>query len=230
MSIRVAAVAAGGAVLILSGCYGVHNRALPQGEAAYRVIPNPEQGLPRSAIHPGDRLSVRVLGEADLSSEQVWVDGDGRIQIPLAGEVTAAGHSPAEVREVIEQRLAARYVRDPQVAVTILEHAKQAITVEGEVQHAGLYEAPPGLTLIGALALAQSTTNNAALDEVVIFREIDGRRMGARFNLAEIRVGKAPDPQIVAGDTVVVGRSAVKSAWHDFLQAAPAFSIFYYLK
>ncbi|HZU64667.1 MAG TPA: polysaccharide biosynthesis/export family protein [Novosphingobium sp.] len=215
---------------LLSGCYGTHNSALPHGPAAYQVAPSVEDGQARSAVQAGDRLAVRVLGEPDLTSDQVWVDGNGRIQLPLAGEMQAGGLTPEVVRDEIARRLSARYVRNPQVAVTIIEHAKQAITVEGEVQQAGLFEAPPGLTLLGALALAHSTTRDAALDEVVIFRTVEGRRMAARFNIAEIRVGKAADPQVLAGDVVVVGRSAIKSVWHDFLQAAPAFSVYYWLK
>lgn len=216
--------------LALTGCYGTHNPNLPRGEAAYEIAPSADKGLIKNAIQPGDRLSIRVLGEPDLTSDQVWVDGAGRMQLPLVGEIVAGGRSPQELRDEIQQKLGTRFVRDPQVSVGILEHSKEAIAVEGEVQHAGLYDAPPGLTLIGALALAQSTTRDAALDEVVIFRTVDNRRMAARFNISEIRVGKAADPQIVAGDTIVVGRSSIKSIWHDFLQAAPAFAIFYYLK
>ena len=152
------------------------------------------------------------------------------MQLPLVGEVRAGGRSPSEVREYITQSLARNFLRQPQVAVGIIEHAKFSLTVEGEVQHAGRFEASPGMTLIGALALAQSTNKDANLEEVYIFRQLDDRRMGARFNLNEIRRGTMPDPQIVPGDVVVVGRSAVKGIWHEFLMAIPAFSIWYYLK
>ncbi|WP_292684542.1 hypothetical protein [Novosphingobium sp.] len=57
-----------------------------------------------------------------------------------------------------------------------------------------------------------------------------GQRMGGRFDLREIRAGKAPDPQILAGDTIVVGLSEGRSVYRDILQSAPLFNLFYLLK
>lgn len=199
----------------------------PRGAAAYAQIPEQVEGVDPGAIQPGDRLAIRVMGEADLSSENYWVDGSGLVQMPLAGELRAGGQSTSQLRQEIMARLGGRYIRDPQVAVSIVEHAKQSVTVEGEVQAAGRFEASPGLTLLGAMALARSTSPNAKLDEVVVFRELDGKRLVARFDLGAIRTGAAADPQILAGDRIVVGRSEVKGAWHDLLQTAPLFNIFY---
>ena len=67
----------------------------------------------------------------------------------------------------------------------------------------------------------------AKLDEILVFRTIDGRRMGARFDLNDIRSGRAEDPQIIGGDTVVVGYSSAKGIWQDFLASAPLFNLFY---
>jgi polysaccharide export outer membrane protein len=61
----------------------------------------------------------------------------------------------------------------------------------------------------------------------VVFRQLNGQRLAARFDLKSIRNGRAVDPQIIAGDIVVVGRSALKGAWYDLLQAAPLFNVFY---
>lgn len=215
--------------LALGGCVS-SSSTLPRGEAAYAIIPEAAVGQDEGAIQPGDRLSVRVLGESDLTSDQIWVDGGGKIQLPLVGEVVAAGRSLGDVTQEVTAKLASRYIREPQVAISIVEHAKFSVTVEGEVQHAGRFEASPNLTLIGALALAQSTTRDAKLDEVVVFRQLNGKRLAARFNLSEIRKGGALDPRIYPGDVVVVGRSWIKGSWHDLLQAAPLFNLFYVLK
>ena len=218
------------ASLACAGCDVRPANNLPGGQSAYASIPAKAQGIELGAIQPGDRLYIRVLGETDLTSDQYWVDGSGMVQVPLAGELVAGGQTTGQLREEITKRLGARFIRDPQVAVNIADHNKTSVTVEGEVQRAGRFEASPGLTLIGALALAQSTTKDAKFDEIVVFREMKDQRMAARFDLAEIRTGRAPDPQIIAGDVVVVGRSAVKGAWHDLLQAAPLFNLFYVLK
>lgn len=216
-----------GTSVFCAGC-GTHPALnMPSGAAAYDVIPVKPVGIKEGAIQPGDRLYIRVLNEPDLTSEQYWVDGGGKVQMPLAGELDASGRTIGELREEITERLAARYIRDPQVAISIVEHNKSSVTVEGQVQKAGRFEASPGMTLLGALALAQSTTRDAKLDEVVVFREVNGERLVARFHLGYIRAGRMPDPQIIPGDVVVVGRSAVKGTWHDILQAAPLFNAFY---
>ena len=55
---------------------------------------------------------------------------------------------------------------------------------------------------------------------------INGRRMAARFDLGKIRAGRAPDPQVLAGDVVVVGYSALRGVYRDVLQAAPLLNVF----
>ena len=64
----------------------------------------------------------------------------------------------------------------------------------------------------------------------MIFRLMDGKRLGARFNIGAIRNGQAVDPTIIAGDTVVVGRSALKQTWKEFLAAVPLANLFYILR
>jgi polysaccharide export outer membrane protein len=102
--------------------------------------------------------------------------------------------------------------------------------VEGDVREPGIFEAAPGTTLLSAIAQAKSTTDTAKLDEVMIFRNQAGQRLGARFNIGDIREGRAADPMILAGDTIVVGRSSLKNSWKQFLQAVPLLNLFYVFK
>ncbi len=175
----------------------------------------------------GDRLAIRVLGEPELTSDLYRVESTGYIQVPLAGEMIAAGLRPGELREELTRRLAARYIRDPQVAVIVVERRRTTFSVEGEVREPGIFEAAPQTTLLSAMAQAKSPTKVAQLNEVMVFRRVNGERMGARFDLSDIRKGRAADPQILAGDTIVVGRSALRGAWLEFLEAAPAFNLIY---
>ncbi|MFM5907906.1 MAG: polysaccharide biosynthesis/export family protein [Novosphingobium sp.] len=200
---------------------------LPQGASAYEVIPEKvDNGELSARIQPGDRLAIRVFGEPELSSENFRVDPVGFVQLPLIGEMIAAGQTPRELRAEITRRLGTRYIRDPQVAVTVLDRPRSTFTVEGSVESPGVFEANTGTTLLTALAQAKSPNKTARLDEIMVFRIVNGRRAGGRFNLTDIRRGLAPDPQILAGDTIVVGNSALKSTWRDFLAAAPLFNIF----
>jgi len=215
-------------LLACSACASQVQSPLAAGPAAYETIPvrvMDEQLAQR--IRPGDRLSVRVFGEPELTSDNYYVGSTGFVQIPLAGQVIAAGVTPEELRTELSRRLGARYIREPQVTVAIAERAKANFAVEGQVTEPGVYPADDGTTLLAALAQAKSPTRTAKLDEVLVFRTVDGKRLGARFDLRQVRAGVAPDPQIVGGDTIVVGYSATKGAFRDFLQAAPLFNLFY---
>lgn len=228
MTNKIALIVAAATILLCGGCeHGRANR-LPSGAAAYATIPikssDPEA---EEVIRIGDRLAIRVLGEPELTSDLYRVEGTGYIQVPLAGEMIAAGLRPVELREELTRRLAARYLRDPQVAVIVVERRKTSFSVEGEVREPGVFEASAQTTLLAAIAQAKSPTNVAKLNEVMVFRLLNGERMGARFDLKEIRNGNAADPQVLAGDTIVVGRSSLKGAWLEFLEAAPAFNLFY---
>ena len=62
--------------------------------------------------------------------------------------------------------------------------------------------------------------------QIGMFRHINGERFGARFDLARIRAGRDPDPQILPGDVVVVGYSPMRQLYLDVLKAAPLFNVF----
>jgi polysaccharide export outer membrane protein len=219
-------VAAAIMAMSLAGCAGTPN-PLPTGPQAYAVFPNTEAWPDEDTLRAGDHLSIRVLGEPELTSDAYVVDSNGSIQVPLAGQVPAAGRTSAQLRDELVKRLGERFIRDPQVAVIVTERRRTTFAVEGDVREPGVFEAMPGTSLLTAIAQAKSPTETASLDEVMIFRVVNGQRMGARFNVDDIRKGRAADPQILPGDTIVVGRSGLKSAWKQFLQAAPAFNLFY---
>jgi len=216
------------AALATTGCEHAREGTLPTGEAAYANFPPaPAARAEDEVLRVGDRLAIRVLGEPELTSDLYRVDGNGKVQVPLAGEIDAAGLKPGEVRDELTRRLASRFIRDPQVAVIVTERFRTTFAVEGDVREPGIFEASANTTLLSAIAQAKSPTNVARLDEVMIFRMINGQRAGARFNLTEIRRGVASDPQVLAGDTVVVGHSGAKGAWREFLQSMPLFNLFY---
>jgi len=202
---------------------------VPSGDAAYEAIPA-TAAVDLGAIEPRDRISIRVLGEPDISSDQYLVDDDGKLQMPLIGDIEAGGRTPAQLRDEIAKQLSTLYIRNAQVVVGIAERHKGTFTVEGEVREAGRFEATPEMTLLGAVAMARSPNNVANLSNVIILRTVKGQRMAARFDLHDVRSGRAPDPQIIAGDTVVVGYSVARGAWREFLQATPLFNIFYLVK
>jgi len=98
--------------------------------------------------------------------------------------------------------------------------------VQGEVIQPGSYEIQGPTTLLGALALARGESRVASLNEVVVFRTVNGQRMGAVFDVHSIRSGTAKDPEIVSNDLVIVGYSQAKSIWRDILSSVPLLNVF----
>ena len=212
----------------LAACSSQLYGDLPHGNAAYGVFPAIDQAVAPSEylIAPGDIVSLTVFGEPDLTIQKLPVDDAGNIQVPLIGVAQVSGLTAAKASLLIASRLGARFLRNPDVTLNVIEQTGQIVTVEGQVLKAGAYPVDRETTLLGAIALAQSPTRIAKLDQVVIFRTINHQRMAARFDITRIRAGRDPDPQILGGDVVVVGFSQAKSIYRDFLQAAPIFNIF----
>jgi polysaccharide export outer membrane protein len=169
-----------------------------------------------------DKLAINVFGVPELS-QTIQIDAGGRIAFPLAGTITVAGKTPDEIATEIATRLRGRYVRDPQVSVNLEETVSQVVTVDGQVAQPGLYPVVGRMTLMRAIATARGVTEFARLEDVVIFRSVGDREMAALYNLGAIRRGSYPDPEIFAGDIVVVGDSPARRLFRDVLQASPLF-------
>jgi polysaccharide biosynthesis/export protein len=172
-------------------------------------------------IGPFDKLIIDVFGIEELSKKEVQTDAGGRISFPLAGIVEAAGRTPAELEQILAERLRGRFVRDPQVTVNLKETVSQVITVDGEVKEPGLYPVIGRMTLMRAVATAKGTAEFAKLDDVVVFRTVKSQKMAALYNLKAIRRGYYEDPEVFANDVVVVGNSSARRLFKDALQIAP---------
>jgi len=212
---------------VLAACQPTLESDLPTAPAIYQVLGQapPQQTAPY-LVQPGDRLAITIYQEEDLSQPEMLVDEGGMINLPLIGEVQASGRTPAELARAIEQAYGSRFLRNPQASVALIAMRPRTITVEGQVNGPGLFEYQPGFTLLSAIAAAGSPAFDAELDEVLVFRTIDGQRAGARFDLTEIRAGRLADPALQPGDTIVVGYSAVRGLWRDFLRTVPLLAIF----
>jgi polysaccharide biosynthesis/export protein len=172
-------------------------------------------------IGPFDKLVIDVFGIEELSKKEVQTDAGGRISFPLAGIVEAAGRTPAELEQIIAERLRGRFVRNPQVTVNLKETVSQVITVDGQVKEPGLYPVIGRMTLMRAVATAKGAAEFAKLDDVVVFRTVKSQKMAALYNLKAIRRGYYDDPEVFANDVVVVGDSAGRRLFKDALQIFP---------
>lgn len=213
--------------IVLSSCFSP-SADLAKGEDAYRLMPAAGDVEQMSEYRIGvlDTLSVRVFQEPELTFNEISVNAAGTINYPFVGEVIAAGKTPIELSRELEAGLGTRYIRDPQVVVGVVASAAQRVTVDGMVTSPGVYEIAGTTSLVESIARAEGLTNTAVDDEVIIFREVDGKRFGAVFNLKQIREGRADDPEVLGGDRIVVGYSAVRGIYQDFLKAAPLLNVF----
>lgn len=167
-------------------------------------------------IGPFDQLKIDVFGVPDLQKE-VQIDASGRLSFPLIGVVEASGLTPGELGDLIESRLRGQYIRDPQVSVNLVETVSQIVTVDGQVTRPGLYPVVGRMTLMRAVATSGGLTEFAKLDDVVVFRQVDGQRYVGLYNLEGIRRGNYADPEIYAGDVVIVGDSPARRLFKDII-------------
>jgi polysaccharide export outer membrane protein len=202
--------------------------SLPRGTAAYGVIPaaGPNGSQATYKISPLDALDVTVFGEPDLSVKAVQVDAAGTVSLPLVGPVPAAGRTATELEQLLQDRLGQKYLRNPQVTVTIATSASQKVSIQGEVTQPGVYDLKGPTSLLEALSLAKGELRTASLDQVVVFRTVNGKRMGGVFDIRQIRAGSANDPQILGSDIVVVGFSQARRMWEDILKTIPVLNVF----
>lgn len=131
-------------------------------------------------IGPEDVLEISVWKNPDLSGEAL-VRPDGRITMPLIGDVKATGLSPDDLRKIIIEKLG-EYQRTVVVSVIVKEINSYRIFILGEVPKPGPYTLKRRTTLIQAIAMAGGFKEYASKNDVVVIRE---------------RIGDAPEEKIV---------------------------------
>jgi polysaccharide export outer membrane protein len=112
------------------------------------------------------------------------------------------------------------------VSVALKSSSRRSVTVDGAVNRAGAFPVNGPTTLMQAIALAGGTSPDANARRVAIFRTIGGQRRAAAFDLTSIRRGENPDPEIYAGDIIVIDGSSVKAVQKQLLNSLPILSIF----
>lgn len=119
-------------------------------------------------VGAGDRIAVRVAGEADLTSEYL-VDGAGTISMPYIQTITIAGLTAPEIENLVAGKLRQGYLRDPQVSVQV--SSLRPFYILGEVNTSGSFSYQPGITVQNAIAIAGGYSARADQDKVLITRK-----------------------------------------------------------
>jgi polysaccharide export outer membrane protein len=222
----VLAVFAIAAALLVVGCADTRGGTIPYDRPlGVPDVPKIQTLTENYKIAPLDKLTIKVFKSDEISGDYD-VDLAGHISLPLVGEVEAANLTTAELDDKLTQLLGQKYFEHPDVSVAIKESTAHVVTVDGSVGQAGQYPVNGPMTLIQAVALARGTTDDANPRRVAIFRTIGGQRQAAAFDLTAIRRGEAKDPQVYAGDIVVVDGSRIKSVERQVLSTVPILGLF----
>lgn len=156
-------------------------------------------------IGDDDMLEIVVWKEPELS-KTVPVRSDGKISLPLVGELQAAGQTPTQLKTEITERLR-NYITDPEVTVIVSKINSENFNVMGQVSKPGSYPLSVTTTVMDAIATAGGFRDFAKKKDVTILREnSNGTESRFRFNYESFLKGKNPQQNIrlQPGDTVVV--------------------------
>ena len=161
-----------------------------------------------TVLGPEDVFEVMVYLEESLSGEY-RLDSNGEFTFPLVGNLNLVGSTPSQAADLLSERLADGYLRNPQVSVTVKEFNSRKISVIGQVRKPGRYGYHEGMTLVEAIALAGGTTDSAVLRTIQVTRN-QGETERFEVPFKDITRGKAPPFALIPGDIVFVDESAVK--------------------
>jgi len=158
-------------------------------------------------LGPGDEITMNVFGVEELSGNY-RIDGQGRISLPLVGAVEVSGYTLAEAEDVLEARYAEKYLRNPQITVSVMEFRSQQFTAVGALSQPRVYNTQRKITLIEALAMAgglgEDAGPNVYLSDRV--RNPETGELGTRslaISLDELTQGK-PEVNVVLGEQALI--------------------------
>ncbi len=190
-----------------------------RAEPAAALPPGPAVATAGYKIGPRDVLDITVFKVPDLS-KRVQVADSGNINLPLVGDIPAAGKTARDIERDLTTKLGAKYLQSPQVTVFVKEYNSQQVTIQGAVKKPGVYPVKGKMSLLETIAMAEGLDKTYDAT-VLVLRENEGQRLAAKFDIDDIKKGIAADPAILKGDTVVVNTSMTKKAFDNVLRVLP---------
>jgi len=182
------------ALLFLTGAHPgwANPSASPEttAESAATLAPAPSIADDRYVLGPTDKLRLTVFGEDSLSGEYM-IGSDGRISLPLIGNIKAAGLTVSQLQDEITTAYKNGYVKDPKISAEVI--SARPFFILGEVKTPGQYPFVAGLTALNAVATAGGFTYRARTG-VVYIRHTN--------ELKEREVNLTPTTPVMPGDTI----------------------------
>ena len=167
-------------------------QAKPEAEPSHAAIVAPALDQTYSAteyvIGDDDVLNIAVWQNEDLNLEAI-VRPDGKISVPLIGDVTARGMSITRLDEELTKRLS-EYVRSPEVSISLKKIGGSKVILLGEISRPGVYAVPGQRTLLEAIGMAGGFTRDAVASSIVLIRGGLVNPTAQRINLSKALKGK----------------------------------------
>jgi polysaccharide export outer membrane protein len=164
-------------------------RPAPAATADYRIV-------------PGDKLNIQVYKDAQLS-QQLQVRPDGKITLPLVGDVRAEGRTSAELRDSLVESLK-EYNNNPVVTVIVTETVPPVFYVMGEVNAPGTLPLKGQISMVQALAMAGGFKDFAKKKDIIIQRKGATGVTAIPFNYNDAIKGRGSMVFVQPGDTIIV--------------------------
>jgi polysaccharide export outer membrane protein len=172
-------------------------------------------------LGPDDQITIQALEAEEISGKPVRVAADGYVNLPMVGRLKVAGLTISETEAALAERLK-RYIKSPQVAVSLTEERSQPVSVFGSVSKPGVLQLQGRKTLVEVLALAGGLAPEAG-HSVKITRRLEWGRVPlptakddetGEFSVAEVElrdIMQAKNPQenilIMPNDVITVPRA-----------------------
>lgn len=183
----------------------------PAGQAPPAATDVPSAGItippsadvsPSYVIGPDDTININVWKEPSLSGT-LPVRPDGKISLPLVGDLQAAGYKPMDLAQDIAGRLK-RFVNDPNVTVTVTGVNSKKIFLTGQVGHSGPMALTADMTPLQALVTG-GVTDFAKTKKIYILRTVNGKQERILFDYKKaLKTGDQQGVTLQSGDMIVV--------------------------
>lgn len=155
-------------------------------------------------LGPEDVIEISVWKNDNLS-KTVLIRPDGKISLPLIGDVQAAGQTTVQLRDTIKERLK-EYKETPEVSIIVKEINSLAVFVTGEVAHPGKLMLKSDTSLLQAISLVGGFTQYASKNNMILLRRVGGVETRKVIRYKDIVSGNKPEDDVLLqrGDTIIV--------------------------
>ncbi len=151
-----------------------------------------------------DSVEVQVWKNPDLS-RTVTIRPDGKISLPLVGDVQAAGQTPTQLTEAVTEKLKAYYKEPAQVTVIVHQVNSYAIYVLGEVRNQGKHLVRSGTTFLQTISLVGGFTTFASMNKITLRRkDHEGKEVSTLIRYKDVLAGQQPNVALKAGDILII--------------------------